>query len=73
MDSPGIAARFAIEFELFQPKTGTVVWTFSYAHDEPVSGKTIAAVVEALQTNVRAGLQQAISSLTQYFAAHPAQ
>lgn len=72
-DTPQFSARFAIEFELFQPKTGTVVWNFSYAHDEPVSGKTTAAVVEALQTNVRTGLQQAISSLTQYFAAHPAQ
>jgi ABC-type uncharacterized transport system auxiliary subunit len=73
VDTPGIAARFVIEFELFQPKTGAVVWTFPYSHDEPVNGKTMSAVVTALQSNVRAGLQQATSSLAQYFASHPAQ
>lgn len=73
VDSPGIAARFVIEFELFQQKTGTVVWTFPYSHDEPVNGKTVSAIVLALQSNVRAGLQQATGSLTQYFATHPPQ
>jgi ABC-type uncharacterized transport system auxiliary subunit len=69
-----VAARFVIEFELYQPKTGAVVWTAPpYAHDEPVNGKATTAVVEALQTNVRAGLQQVTSSITQYFASHPAQ
>lgn len=71
VDSPGINARFAIEFDLYQPKTSMVVWTFPYAHDEPVSGKTMAEVVTALQANVRAGLQQATSSLGQWFASHP--
>jgi len=58
---------------LFQPKTGSVVWTFPYSHDEPASGKNMSDVVLALQSNVRTGLQLATSSLTQYFASHPAQ
>jgi ABC-type uncharacterized transport system auxiliary subunit len=73
VDSGGVAARFSIEFELFHPKTGSVVWTFPYTHDEPASSKSMSDVVLALQSNVRTGLQQALSSLTQYFASHPAQ
>jgi ABC-type uncharacterized transport system auxiliary subunit len=66
VDTPQIAARFAIELELYQTKTGAVVWTQSYSHDQPVSTKTMSAVVEAMQTNVRAGMQQLSSSLVQY-------
>jgi len=73
VDSPGITARFTIDFELLQTKTGTVVWTFPYSHDEPVGEKTVTAIVLALQTNVRSALQQTTSSLTQYFASHPQQ
>lgn len=73
VDSPGITARFTIDLELLQIKTGTVVWTFPYTHDEPVTENTVTAVVLALQSNVRTGLQQATSSLTQYFASHPQQ
>jgi ABC-type uncharacterized transport system auxiliary subunit len=70
----GVAARFTIEFELYQPKTGSVVYTFQpYSHDEPANGKTPSAVVEAMQTNVRAALQQVTGELGQYFASHPAQ
>jgi ABC-type uncharacterized transport system auxiliary subunit len=68
VDAPQVAARFRLELELFDRKSGTVVWTQSYAHDEPVSDKTVPAVVEAMQTIVRAGLQQLTESLSQYFA-----
>jgi ABC-type uncharacterized transport system auxiliary subunit len=71
-DPAGIKARFAIELELFDQKAGSVVWTHSYAHDEPVGKKSVSAVVEALQKNVTAGLEQLTSSLAQYFASHPA-
>jgi ABC-type uncharacterized transport system auxiliary subunit len=69
VDSPsGIVGRFAIELELFRLKTGTVVWTQTYEHDEPVEKKTVNDVVEALQKNVEAGLGQLTASLGQYFA-----
>jgi cholesterol transport system auxiliary component len=73
VDSPGVAARFAIELELFQPKTGATVWTQEYSHDEPVGTKTVPAIVEALQRNVQAGMQQLSAGLAQYLAAHPPQ
>jgi ABC-type uncharacterized transport system auxiliary subunit len=73
LDLPsGVVGRFAIELDLFEPKTGTVVWTQSYDHDEPVEKKTVNSVVEALQKNVEAGLGQLTAGLGQYFASHSA-
>ena len=74
VDSPGITARVTLDLELLQTKTGTVVWTLpTYSHDEPVGEKTVTAIVLALQANVRSAMQEATSSLTQYFATHPQQ
>jgi ABC-type uncharacterized transport system auxiliary subunit len=68
VDSPSFTARFSIDLELFQPRTGLVVWTQSYSHDEPVSRKTLAAVVEALRRNATRGLAQLTSNLHSYLA-----
>jgi len=73
LDQPsGIVARFAIELYLFQLKTGTVVWSQTYEHDEPVAKKTVNDVVEALQRNVQTGLRQLTAGLGQYFASQAA-
>lgn len=71
VDKPEIAARFSMRLELFDPRTGSVVWTNSYSHDEPVNGKSVPDVVEALDRNVHSGLQQLAASLGQYFMDHP--
>ncbi len=71
VDNPGITARFTIDLELLHAKSGNVVWTFPYTNDQPVTEKSVTAIVLALQTNVRTGLQQAAASLLQYFATHP--
>jgi ABC-type uncharacterized transport system auxiliary subunit len=71
VDAPSLVARFAISLELFEVKTGRVVWAQTYSHDEPVGQKTVTTVVEALRTNVSAGLDQLSTSLVQYFAEHP--
>lgn len=66
VDSPSIVARFSLELELFQAKTGMVVWNQSYNHDEPVGQKTVPAFVEALRQDVLAGLDQLTTSLDSY-------
>lgn len=71
VDQPGVAARFTIELEMFEPKTGATVWSQVYTHDEPVGGKTVPAVVEALDRNVRAGMEQLSAGIAEYFANHP--
>lgn len=73
VDSPSITARFSVELELFQPKTGMVVWNQSYNQDEHVGQKSVTAVVEALRREVLAGLDQLTSSLDTYLASRSAQ
>jgi ABC-type uncharacterized transport system auxiliary subunit len=68
IDKPSLAARFSLQIELFEPKTGFIVWSSSYSHDEPVQGKQVADVVEALDRNVQTGLQQLTAGLAQYLA-----
>jgi ABC-type uncharacterized transport system auxiliary subunit len=68
VDSPSVTARFSLELELFQPKTGLVVWNQSYSHDEPVSQKTVPAVVQALRQEVLAGLDQLTTDLDSYIS-----
>jgi ABC-type uncharacterized transport system auxiliary subunit len=66
-----LSARVAMEFELRETKGGTTVWSQYYAHDEPVSGKEVSAVVAALNLNVQRIVGQVKAALEQYFAAHP--
>jgi ABC-type uncharacterized transport system auxiliary subunit len=66
-----LVARVAMEFELRETKGGTTVWSQYYAHDEPVSGKEVNAVVAALDRNVQGIVGQVKAALEQYFAAHP--
>ena len=72
-DPAGIKARFNIQLELFEQKSGSVVWTGSYSHDEPVEKKSVTAVVESLQKSVNAGLEQLTANLAQYFASRAQQ
>jgi ABC-type uncharacterized transport system auxiliary subunit len=73
VDKPELMARFSFEVELFDPNTRTTVWSHRYEHDEPAQGKTVKDVVEAMDKNVRAGLQQITAGISEYFATHPVQ
>jgi ABC-type uncharacterized transport system auxiliary subunit len=66
-----MAARFSLELELRDTKTGDTVWTHVYNHDEPVAGKNVAAVVAALNRNVQRATNEFTASLVQYFSTHP--
>ena len=68
---PPQVARLRLEVELYETKTGVVVWSQTYGEDEPVQGKGVDAVVQALNRNVARGVSQIASGLEQYFAAHP--
>jgi len=69
--SSGLVARVAFDIELFHRESGATVWSHSYSHDEPVTGKEVPEVVAALNRNVQAGLQQAAANLDRHFATHP--
>ncbi|MFN8009423.1 MAG: ABC-type transport auxiliary lipoprotein family protein [Terriglobia bacterium] len=65
-----LVGRVTLELELRETKTGSTVWTHHYTHDEPVNGKDVPAVVEALDRNVQRGVNEFMASLDQYFSAH---
>jgi cholesterol transport system auxiliary component len=66
-----LVARVAVEYELREAKTGETVWSHYYAHDEPVSEKSVTAVVEALDRNAQNIISEARAGLEQYFSTHP--
>jgi ABC-type uncharacterized transport system auxiliary subunit len=66
-----MVGRLSLDLELRETKTGTIVWTHLYDHDEPVSGKNVSAVVAALNRNVQRATNELTASLNQYFSAHP--
>ncbi len=72
VDGAEIVARLSFTVRLRDRKTGMIVWTHSYNHDEPASAKTVPAVVAAMDTNVQRSVQEVQSALGEYFAAHPA-
>jgi ABC-type uncharacterized transport system auxiliary subunit len=72
IDKPQLAARFSIELELYDAKSGATVWSDSYTHDEPVAGKKVPDVIAALDQNVKAGTSKLATDLGQYFASQPA-
>lgn len=71
VDKPHLAGRFSMQLELFDPKSSMTVWTDSYSHEEPVSGKKVTDVIEALDKTVHDGMQQLTANLGQYIASHP--
>ncbi len=66
-----LAARVDFEVELYSQKTGTVVWSHHYNQDEPVTGKQVADVVDALNKNLQRGIDQVAAGLADYFSKNP--
>ena len=73
VDQPALVARFSLQLELYDPVGRATIWNQTYSHDEPVQGKTVPNIVEAMDRNIAQGLQQLSAGLAQYFAAHPPQ
>jgi len=71
VDSEAISGLVTMEFELYSRKSGKVLWTHFYTQTEPVQGKEVPAVVQALDRNLDRGLNEAVVGLNRYFAAHP--
>jgi ABC-type uncharacterized transport system auxiliary subunit len=66
-----INGHVSMEFELYDRKSGKVVWRHFYSQSEPVQSKDISAVVTALDTNLDRGLKEVAAGLNQYFSTNP--
>src|SRR5580698_4163996 len=70
VDSGGIATRVALDLELREIKTGRLVWTQTFTHDDPVQAKTVADVVQSLDRNLQVVLGNAATEIGAYVASH---
>jgi ABC-type uncharacterized transport system auxiliary subunit len=66
-----VVARVSFDMELRDTSTNLTVWRKSYNQDEPVTGKTPADVVAALDKNIDRGIREVTAGLDQYFSANP--
>lgn len=65
--------RIRLEAELYDTKKAAVLWSQSFAEEEPIQGKTVDTVVEALQRAAVRAVIALSSGVADYFAAHPPQ
>ena len=68
IDDPGIATRVSLQLEVVASKTGLVVWSRDYKHDEPVSGKAMKDVVTALEHNLQQVVGDAASGIDSFLS-----
>jgi ABC-type uncharacterized transport system auxiliary subunit len=71
VDGESITGLVSMEFELYNRKTATIVWSHFYSQTEPVETKQVPAVVQALDRNLDRGLKEVVAGLGRYFAANP--
>jgi ABC-type uncharacterized transport system auxiliary subunit len=66
-----LSARVVMELELAEHPSGRAVLARYYEKSEPVTGKEVKDVVEALNRAVQASLSDFASAVEAHFAAHP--
>jgi ABC-type uncharacterized transport system auxiliary subunit len=71
VDGPTINGLVTMEFELYDRKGAKVLWAHFYSQMEPVQGKEVSLVVQALDRNLDRGLREMVAGLSQYFTANP--
>jgi ABC-type uncharacterized transport system auxiliary subunit len=69
----GVFARLNFDAELRDMRVGKTVWRHAYSHDEPTSGKDVAALAAAMDKNVQMSVQEIQNGLSEYFHSHNAQ
>jgi ABC-type uncharacterized transport system auxiliary subunit len=70
-DGTEIMARLNYVVRLRERKSGLIVWTHTYNHDEPAGAKTVPAVVTAMDKNVQRSVNEVQAGLTAFFNANP--
>jgi len=71
VSSNGIVARITFDAELRDLKAGKTLWTYTYNHDEPSTGKDVASLVAAIDRNVQRSTQEVGAGIQRALAAYP--
>ena len=66
----GVVARLNYDVELMDLKRGKAIWRHTYNHDEPVSGKSVADVVAAMDKNVHQSVQEVQDGIVQVLSSY---
>jgi ABC-type uncharacterized transport system auxiliary subunit len=70
VDGASITGLVSMEFDLYDRKSGKVVWSHSYSQSEPVQDKEVSSIVTALNVNLDRGLKEVAAGLNQYLSAN---
>jgi ABC-type uncharacterized transport system auxiliary subunit len=68
VDGPSISGLVSMEFDLYDRKSGKIVWSHSYSQLEPVGSKEMPAIVGALNANLDRGLKETAAGLNDFFS-----
>jgi ABC-type uncharacterized transport system auxiliary subunit len=71
LDGNGIMTRVSLDLEMREVKTGRLVWTDLFTHDDPVQAKKVPDVVQSLDRNLQVVLRDASAAIGAYLSAHP--
>jgi ABC-type uncharacterized transport system auxiliary subunit len=63
IDRPGIETRVSLDIEVNDRKTGKLLLTRFYTHDEPVAGKEMADVVRSIDLNLQQILRDVVAGI----------
>jgi ABC-type uncharacterized transport system auxiliary subunit len=70
LDRPGIQTRVSLDIEVSDRKTGKLLLTRFYTHDEPVTGKEVADVVRSIDLNLQQVLRDAVAGIDECVNGH---
>lgn len=71
VDGESIGGLVTMEFELYDRKAAKILWSHFYTRLEPVQGKRVSEVAQAIDRNLDGGLREVMAGLGSYFAANP--
>ena len=69
VDGASIQTKIALQVELVDRKTNRNVWDHLTEHEEPVSGKTVADVVQSLDRNLQQVVSETAAEIDKFLAA----
>jgi ABC-type uncharacterized transport system auxiliary subunit len=69
VDSAAIQTKISLQVELVDRKTNQSVWDYMVERAEPVSGKTVADVVQSLDRNLRHVVSDTAAEIDKFLAA----
>lgn len=71
VEGDSLVARLMFEARLRDRKSGVIVWSHPYRHDEPAAQKSMTSFVEAMDRNVNRSVQEVQAGLVEFFQSHP--